>query len=141
MSDIKFWRDREKRILDPALFAEKADQWAKSVFDERLGDTGKKDMNKPTQLRRFYDEVVRFDTTLKSVGNADPEDFERQLPYIRMLNAKAHYAKAREHVSDRFVVMIESCLKQVETSDDLEAFKSFFEAFMGYYRYYHPKNN
>lgn len=140
-AQIIFWKDKAKNILDPTLFSEQADRWAELVFRESKGDNGKEDMNKPTQLRRFYDEVLRFSSALKIGGEVDREEFDRQLPYIRMLNAKTHYAKARKHVSESFVGMIERCVKEVQTPEDLEAFKSFFEAFMGYYRGYHPKNN
>lgn len=138
MEKIEFWKDRQKGILKPTLLDKQAEDWAQAVFnDAKLG--GRNEPNKPTQLRRFYDEVLRFDSLLK--GNEAGNTFEKYLPYIKMLNAKVSYAKGRGHVTDRFVEMIKSCVSHIETRDDFEAFKAFFEAFMGYYRYLHPKNN
>lgn len=140
MAGITFWKDKQKGILDPTLLAEQAEGWAQAVFqDAKRNRRDEPENNKPTQLRRFYDEVLRFDALLK--GNDDSNAFEKYLPYIKMLNAKVSYAKGREHVSGRFMEMIKSCISHVETKDDFDAFKSFFEAFMGYYRYLHPKNN
>jgi len=135
MEEIVFWKNknRQKGILDPTLFAEQAEKWASSVSND--SDRGNK-KNQPTQLRRFYDEVLRFDSLLK--GNEDNDAFEKYLPYIKMLNAKVAYAKGREHVTKRFVDMINICVSQVETKEDFEAFKSFFEAFMGYYKSLNP---
>jgi len=140
MAEISFWKDRGKGILDPTLLDKQAENWAQSVFDDAKRSKGADaENNKPTQLRRFYDEVLRFDSLLK--GNEAESAFEKHLPYIKMMNAKVSYAKAREHVSEKFAQMIKSCVRNVETRSDFEAFKSFFEAFMGYYRYLHPKNN
>lgn len=80
---------------------------------------------------------MRFESLIAQCQG--PEDFERQLPYLRMLNAKVNYAKARERVSLKFVEFIKQGIAQVSTPDDFAAFKSFFEAFMGYYKVYSPK--
>lgn len=140
MAEITFWKDRVNGILDPTLLDKQAEDWAQTVLNDAKRSKGyEAENNKPTQLRRFYDEVLRFDSLLK--GNAAESAFEKHLPYIKMLNAKVSYAKAREHVSEKFAQMIKSCVKNVETKSDFEAFKSFFEAFMGYYQYLHQKNN
>jgi len=126
---INFWKDKEKRLLDPTLFSEQAEKWAKAVSNE-----GGKTQNKSTQLRKFYDEVVRFDSRLKS--DNDIYEFEKQLPYIKMLNAKVCYAEARKNVTERFRELIKQSVMQVKDPHDFDAFKSFFEAFMGYYRFH-----
>lgn len=140
MENIEFWEDKQKGILKATLLDKQAEAWAQAVFNDAKRDRrNEAQNNKPTQLRRFYEEVLRFDTLLK--GNEADGSFEKYLPYIKMLNAKVSYAKGREHVSARFMELIKNCLSLVETREDFEAFKSFFEAFMGYYRYLHPKNN
>ncbi len=122
-----FWKDKPKKQIDPELFSSRADNLAKKVFDEKRGK-----YNNPTQLRKFYDEVVRFGTILRS----DPGSFEKALPYLKMLNAKAAYAMGRELVSKSFKDFISESLGQVKDGDDFEAFEGLFEAFMGYYKYY-----
>ena len=140
MEKIEFWEDKQKGILKATLMDKQAEDWAQAVFNDAKRDKRNEPQNnKPTQLRRFYDEVVRFDSLLK--GNEDSTAFEKYLPYVKMLNAKVSYANGRDHVTGRFVEMIKTCVSHVETREDFEAFKSFFEAFMGYYRYLHPKNN
>lgn len=136
--EIKFWKDREKKILRPELFSEDAEAWAKAIDNESEKDKeGKSKNNKSSQIRRFYDEVLRVESKI-AIGQSD-EDFERELPYLRMLNAKVNYAKARGLVSPKFVEFLKAGIGQVRSRDDFEAFKSFFEAFMGFSRGLQPE--
>jgi len=95
-----------------------------------------KNSNKPTQLRRFYDEIVMWD----SKSSLNPDKFPEYLPFIKMLNAKAAYAQGRKLVDDNYVKLIGDCLKQVETASDFHHFKLFMEAFMGFYKLERPKD-
>lgn len=93
-----------------------------------------KNANKSTQLRKFYDEICMWEEKSRT-----HESFERNLPFIKMLNAKAAYAKGREHVDDKFVAFVAACLNQIKSSDAeaLKVFKNLktlFEAFMGFYK-------
>jgi CRISPR-associated protein Csm2 len=89
------------------------------------------DHNKRTQIRKFYDEVVR----LNAAAKANPEDWDTILPFINMLIAKAAYANGRNKlVTDEFVRMLKDCITQVQKPADLDVFASFFESFMGFYR-------
>ena len=130
--DINFWKDKTKRQIDPELFSATAEELAKSISAESNDRT-----NAPTQIRKFYDEVVRFDGIVKS----RPEDFEKLLPYIKMLNAKAAYASARESggkplISPGFKDFIAASVKKINDMEDFQVFASFFEAFMGFYKLY-----
>lgn len=93
-----------------------------------------KNINKITQLRKFYDEVCMWEAKSKDINV-----FSENLPFIKMLNAKVAYARSREYVDDKFVVMIAGCLSQInETNDEgikkFKNFRTFFEAFYGFYR-------
>jgi CRISPR-associated protein Csm2 len=124
--------------LDSELFSTKADMIAKEVFNAQLRTNGK--ANKPTQLRKFYDEVLRFDGMLKSLPSEKQKDeFEKLLPYLKMLNAKAAYAMGRDLVTREFKDFIFQSLKQIHTKDDFDIFAGLFEAFMGFYKYYDEK--
>lgn len=128
---VNFWKDKEKKIIDPTLFNKQAEKLADDVFAEK---DGKK--NNPTQLRKFYDEVLNFSNILKSMPPEKQEsEFDKLLPYIMMLNSKAAYAEARDLISKNFKDFISNSLKQVETKEDFEAFLGLFEAFMGFYKY------
>jgi CRISPR-associated protein Csm2 len=134
MSQIQLWKDKEKRILDPKLFSEVAEQMAKEMARDNETSRGKE--NKRTQIRRFYDEVVRLDLLSKK----ETTNWEIILPMVHMLTAKAAYARGRKLVSMEFLNFIKSGVEQIHTQPDLEAFSNFFEAFMGFYRMHGPNN-
>lgn len=110
--------------LDPELFNSKAQQQAKRV----RGDDDR--VNKPTQLRRFYDELVAWEGRV----NQQPEKFDEYLPFIRMLNAKAAYAEGRRLVDRTYVNLLQHTLGEVKDPETLTACKLFWEAFMGFYK-------
>jgi CRISPR-associated protein Csm2 len=128
--DVKFWKDKNKKLIDPDLFSTKAEDFAKSIYGERTQKA-----NKPSQIRKFYDEVLRFESILKT----NPAEFDNILPYLKMLNAKAAYALGRDLVSKGFKDFISNSLNQVKDKDDFDAFAGLFEAFMGYYKFYDQK--
>lgn len=130
---MEFWNDKNKNQLDPELFSTKAEELAKEINAERLENRGR--VNKPTQLRNFYEEVLRFDSMLKT----KPEDFDNILPYLKMINAKVAYAVGRDLVSKGFKDFISSSLNQIKDKEDFDAFAGLFEAFMGYYKFYCEK--
>ena len=114
--------------LDPELFNTIALAQAKTVA------SGGDRVNKATQLRKFYDELVLWDNKVLQ----QPEKFDEFLPFIRMLNAKAAYAQGRKLVDQNFVDLLNDGLKQVETAETLHTFKLFMEAFMGFYKQERP---
>ncbi len=130
---LDLWKDKSKKLIEPDLFSEKAEELAKKIYKEQLESRGK--ANKPTQIRKFYDEVLRFDSIVK----ANPTEFENILPYLKMLNAKAAYAMGRDLVSKGFKDFISYSLEQIHTKEDFDVFADLFEAFMGYYKFYDEK--
>lgn len=134
MEEIRFWKDREKGLVDPTLFSMTADDLAGKLKADHDGE--KKKPNKPTQIRKFYDEVVR----LNMEANARKEDWESILPIVHMLVAKAAYAQGRELVSGKFVDFIKSSVNQIQSPRDLALFASIFEALMGFYKLHVPKD-
>jgi len=136
--DINFWKNKKEKHIDPELFSSKAEQVAKKIFEEQQNSKGK--ANKPTQIRKFYDEVIRFESILQGISEEKQKDeFDRMLPYLKMLNAKAAYAMGRDLVSKSFKDFIANSLSKIQDKDDFDAFASFFEAFMGFYKYYDEK--
>lgn len=135
MEKIDLWKDRQQKVVDPALFSVKAERLAKEIAGDHQVRKGKK-ANKRTQLRRFYDEVLSLDTE----AQANPAHWDAILPQLHMLIAKAAYARGRELVSDNFLNFIKDSIGQINSSGDLKVFANFFEAFMGFYRLHGPKN-
>lgn len=126
---VQLWQDRNKHQINPQLFSETAEILAKQINQERIGSRDK--LNKPTQVRKFFDEVIRFQGMVQS----DPTQFGELLPYIKMLNAKAAYAAGRDLIGPEFKGFLNESLKQVNDQQDFELFCSFFEAFLGFYKY------
>ena len=111
------------------LFDDVARRTAETIAENRKS-------NKPTQLRRFYDEIVMWENK----ANQHPSKFDEYLPFIRMINAKAAYALGRNLVDDNYVRLINESLKQVDSTKTLRNFKLFMEAFMGFYKEKRPKD-
>lgn len=95
------------------------DTTAKTVAEKISG-------TKATQMRAFYDYVIELEQ------KSNTEEFSEILPFVKMLNSKAAYSNARKHSSSEFVEMINKCVAQVRTKDDLRVFKLFFEAVIGF---------
>ncbi len=124
MDRIEFWKDKPKRIIDPTLFSVKAEKFA-----DDLNRAGQR-VNKRSQIRKFYDEVLHLDSDSQRL----PEQWDHILPRLHMLIAKAAYAKGRDLVSDDFVEFIKSAVNDTHGPEDLAVFANFFEAVMGFYR-------
>ncbi|MDR2789833.1 MAG: type III-A CRISPR-associated protein Csm2 [Campylobacteraceae bacterium] len=112
-SGLGFTIDFERKVL---LFDKVAQDCAKAING-----------TKSTQARNFYDYVLKL---LDRVDNG--EKFDNILPFVKMLNSKVHYAKARGHVSDEFIDMIKQCVNKVDNEETLRTFKLFFEAVIGF---------
>jgi len=119
---IRFTNDEGK--IDADLFDKIASTAAKSVA------RCKREQNKSTQLRRFYDELVMWEEKVRQT----PDKFDEYLPFIRMLKAKAAYAEGRKLVDGAFVDFLEQTINQIDSAETLRTAKLFFEAFMGFYK-------
>jgi CRISPR-associated protein Csm2 len=115
--------------LDPELFNQTAKTAAEKIAQDQK-------TNKPTQLRRFYDELVLWETR----ASQQPGKFAEFLPFIRMINAKAAYAEGRKLVNADFVSLIRHTLAEVRDPETLNHCKLFWEAFMGFYKQVRPKD-
>jgi CRISPR-associated protein Csm2 len=104
---------------------------------------GKKEKNKSTQLRRFYDEIVMWDQRIRQLKEEERSRVygTQYLPLIKMLNAKAAYAESRELVDRNFVELLRRGLSQLDPDKPgvFCNFKLFMEAFMGFYKLHGPK--
>ena len=93
----------------------------------------KREHNKSTQLRGFYDEILMWE---QKTRNMNQEQFDELLPLIRMINAKVAYAKGRGLVDQNFFDLIRHCLHQVKSPATMRNCKLFLEAFMGFFKVY-----
>ncbi len=142
--------DIDKIMFDPMppdLLDDTARMAAKIIGDNR-------DSNKPTQVRKFYDELGMWHDKVH-LSKDKEKALQENLPFIRMMNAKIAYAKGRNQKEDKrdpsvkdktglvdknFVELFGPCIKQVKNYRTLRNFKLFFEAFMGFYKVERPKD-
>jgi len=96
-----------------------------------IAQDGKKKMNKHTQIRKFYDAVLKLNQKAQNVRASEYNT--KVYPFVVMLKSKVAYAKSRELVSEKFEKMINTCVIQAKTKEKMELFKLFFEAFIGFY--------
>lgn len=106
---------------------------AKKIADELASEHGA-NKNKSSQIRRFYDEIIRYADRHRGAGRPDEERarFEADLPFIRMICARAAYARTRDHVGGNFVAFMQDGLRKIEKAEDLHMFRSLFEAVIGF---------
>ena len=124
---LQLWKDRQQKILDPEIFSTRAEEFAQKINAEARGT-----MNKGTQLRKFFDEILR----LKTLAQVPGADWNLILPQVHMVIAKTAYAKGRKLVSQSFVDHVRAGIEQIETEEDLRVFCNHMEAFMGFYKVY-----
>lgn len=97
-----------------------------------------------TQLRRIFDEVKRFEQILALQEN----QWEKQLPYIKMIKSKVAYSVARaakqkseeKGVYKNLEAFISSGIDLIKTQEDYHIFVNLFEAAYGFYYELAPKN-
>ncbi|MER2518881.1 MAG: type III-A CRISPR-associated protein Csm2 [Candidatus Accumulibacter phosphatis] len=113
---------------DAELFNEEAERVA-----NRLAQAARH-LNKSTQIRRFYDELVGWQERIAG----DDGKFEQYLAFIRMLNAKVAYAKGRGLVDGEFETWFRGCLKATTSARALDHFRLHFEAVLGFLKALRP---
>lgn len=115
---------------DVELFNKTADSWAGKIGNGKGGVQN-------TQMRKFYDQVLNLQQKAKQINE---KDFQSDLlPFVKMLNSKVAYASTRSSgggkiVNSEFVNMMSSCINQVGNEKDLNTFKLFFEAVIGFHK-------
>jgi CRISPR-associated protein Csm2 len=115
---------------DIELYNNTAEAMAKAL-------TAHSKMNKPSQMRRFFDELTLWHQRSRECTD---EQFAELLPRIKMLKAKAAYAQGREHVDETFFRMVKAMIDPLSNKTELERAKLFFEAVLGFSKMHNPKN-
>jgi CRISPR-associated protein Csm2 len=129
----------EDKKVKPDLFDKTAREIAESLYikNSQIGVS-------ITQLRRLFDEVKRFEQIL----DVSPDQWEAQLPYIRMIKSKVSYTIARavkqkqseEGVYKNLAAFITQGVDLVGEFQDYHVFVSLFEAAYGFYYEKAPKS-
>lgn len=112
--------------LTKELFDTIADKCAKIIA------ASSDSINKPTQIRRFYDELVMWNDRAAVSEKA----FTDALPFVYMIKSKVAYAKGRKNVDETFQKFIDKTIGQIVDRKTLNNAKLFMEAVMGFYKQY-----
>ncbi|MDR1696480.1 MAG: type III-A CRISPR-associated protein Csm2 [Endomicrobium sp.] len=133
-------------ILNADLFSETARKKAEEIANETVTDNKgkvKKVGVAYSQMRNFYDQVVSFKTQVLPhiKTQKENEEFNKKLPYIKMLNAKFAYSKARGNMSEKCRKFFSDLINEIKENEveKFMIFADFFEAFMAFYKQYQPK--
>ena len=98
------------------LFADIAQAAARTIAEAGKNKfTGRLEKNKPSQLRKFYDELVMWHDKLAFEKTADARaaKYRELAPFIKMMNAKVAYAKGRGHVDQNFEQLFSHLISQI----------------------------
>ena len=122
--------------LNEKLFSDIANEAAKKLQEK----SDKKDKNKITQLRKFYDELSMWNDRVQAKREKKDIEYQNLAAFIKMLKAKAAYAEGRDHVDQNFLSIFNQCIDQIHSAETLREAKLFMEAVMGYCKYHEQKN-
>lgn len=89
------------------------------------------DINKSTQLRKFYDELVLWHDKVLRADDCSTA-YRQAAPFIQMLKAKAAYSLGRKHVDKNFVEVFNKIIGQINSPETLKHAKLFFEAVLAF---------
>lgn len=117
------------------LFADIAQAAARTIAEAGKNKfTGRLEKNKPSQLRKFYDELVMWHDKLAFEKTADARaaKYRELAPFIKMMNAKVAYACGRNHVDKNFESLFSHLIRQIACPATLKNAKLFMEAVLGF---------
>ena len=87
-----------------------------------------------TQFRKFYDKILEINEKSRRV---DEENFNIKIkPILNLMYSKVQYAVTRKQAGNNFKNIMYKCLDKVNSKEELERFKLFLEAIIGFM----PKN-
>lgn len=114
---------------DTKVLAELFGEEAKRVAG-LLNDGGFSPDISTTQFRQFYEKILELNDKAQGL---DEDDFNiKILPFVKLLNSKVQYSKSRRHCGENFEQMMEKSIKAVNSQPELQNFKYFLEAIIGY---------
>jgi CRISPR type III-A-associated protein Csm2 len=125
--NIKYYD--ETKNVDVNLFSKQAEEIVNKLAENKDNKNVK---NSITQLRRFYNDIQIVKNKIDN--SKDPEEeFRKELPYIKMIAAKANYAYKRENITSFLNEFIKhNVLDLVNSYQDLTIFCTFFESIIAY---------
>lgn len=121
--------------INPDLFSNVAEELANKIKKEGLDNNGNLKKNKSTQIRKFYDELLRIKNLIKK-----PDDYENYKPYIVMVKSRVAYSKGRDLVTKVVYDFISDGIAKSTDYKNFEIFMNFFESVIAYYKMINPND-
>ncbi|MDR2105569.1 MAG: type III-A CRISPR-associated protein Csm2 [Deferribacteraceae bacterium] len=112
-----------------------AETIAKRIDEERHNAKSRDKLNKITQIRLFYDELQKLQKDAKKL------DFKLLVPSIYLVMSKVAYSHGRKLIGEELRKFLQNNIGGIETKEDLDNFMLYFEAVLGYYRYFNPSES
>lgn len=118
-----YYKDSEKKKLDPGFIV----KYAKDIA-WNLDAEGGSNMNKRTQIRKYYDYLLRVSKKLEHYGM----DYSYVAADVFELLPKAQYAVSRKVAGVLFAKFIDKNVTAIQDAEDFKAFQKHFEAIVAY---------
>ncbi|HOQ06166.1 MAG TPA: type III-A CRISPR-associated protein Csm2 [Anaerohalosphaeraceae bacterium] len=125
---VVYYKDKARKILDPELLDQKAQEQANKFPD--VNDKNRKDKLSKSQIRRFFGAIKNLHFQLEN-----GRSWEQVLPLFKMFQSKVAYAKRSggKKIPEEFAVFLEENIKLVGNDEDnFRAFVLYFEAVLGF---------
>ncbi len=143
---MRYFEDENREFVRKELFTKEAENWAKQLGESEEYNAGgyrnsrtKTRNNSKSQIRKFFDETLRYKTLIENSSDVN-EEFKKRLPYINMIISKAAYSVGRDKITKEFKEFIEDNLKSVKDFKDFKVFCQLFEAVVAYANQYVKKD-
>ncbi|BFU59575.1 type III-A CRISPR-associated protein Csm2 [Rodentibacter sp. JRC1] len=124
---IKFGTEKS-----PTIFSDIAEQAAIYIKTDIKTGRLNKEVNKSTQLRKFYDELCLWNDKVQLKRKERENEYKQLEPFIKMLKAKVAYAEGRKHINKHFSEVFNTCINNIQSAETLNEAKLFMEAVIGY---------
>ena len=140
MFDLKgyYKNEREKvidleKVLDKINFSDEkhlSEMYKEIAFAVVTLIRFQKEKISTTQFRKFYDKVLELNNKAK---NIQEEEFNVKIkPMLNLLYSKVTYSVTRRQAGNNFKKIMFKCLDNVNSKEELERFKLFLEAIVGF---------
>ncbi|MCH3916053.1 MAG: type III-A CRISPR-associated protein Csm2 [Spirochaetia bacterium] len=94
-----------------------------------------------TQIRKYYDDLLLLHSKAHVEGCTKENFHDSILPLVAFSKAKLAYGVGRKVVTDEFRDKLVSYIDQIESRDDFDHFILFYQALIGYTKYYENMAN
>ena len=118
----------DEKALRPEYIVAYAKEIAEKLDKPEEWDKFNSPQNKRSQVRKFYEYVLRIQGLLQRKNNnfeVVEAELDRLIPFV-------NYARSRSTVSELFQIFVEENIRAIHSVEDLNAFVKHFESIVAY---------